>query len=69
MKLQQQVRQRLVIADAPSTMASASLQGLDLPKKLCREGRFTLEAFITRVAPQAQLHVAHPGVQGSPKNA
>jgi hypothetical protein len=50
-------------------MASASLQGLDLPKKLCREGRFTPEALITRVTPQARVHVPHPRFEGAPENA
>jgi hypothetical protein len=61
--------QRLDNADASSTMASASLQGIDLPKKLCREGRFTPEALITRVTSQARVHVTHSRFEGAPENA
>jgi hypothetical protein len=62
-------RQRFDIADAPGTMASASLQGLDLPKKLCRECCFAPKALIARVASQARVHVTHSRFKGSPENA
>ncbi|WP_040637807.1 hypothetical protein [Microvirga lotononidis] len=62
-------RQRLDIANAPSTMASASLQGLDLPEKLCRECCFTPESLITRVTAQTRVHVPHPRFEGAPENA
>ena len=57
------------MADAPGTMASASLQGLDLPKKLCRECCFAPESLITRVASQARVHVTHSRFEGAPENA
>jgi hypothetical protein len=50
-------------------MASVSLQGLDLPKKLCRECCFAPESLITRVASQARVHVTHSRFEGSPENA
>jgi hypothetical protein len=50
-------------------MDSASLQGLDLSQKLCREGHFAPEALITRVASQARVHVPHPRFEGAPENA
>ncbi len=50
-------------------MASASPQGFDLPKTLCREGCFTPEALIARVTAQARVHVPHPRFEGAPENA
>jgi hypothetical protein len=63
------VGKRLDIANAPSAMASASLQGLDLPKKLCRKRCFAPEALIARVASQARLHVTHSRFEGAPETA
>jgi hypothetical protein len=61
--------QRLDSAGAPSTMASASLQSLDLPKKLCRECYFAPRTLITRVASQTRVHVTHSRFEGAPENA
>jgi hypothetical protein len=44
-------------------------QSFDLSQKLCREGHFTPEARIARVASQARVHVPHSRVEGSPENA
>ena len=49
-------------------MASTSLQGLDLPKKLCRECCFAPEALITGVASQARVHVTHSHFEGAPED-
>jgi hypothetical protein len=43
-------------------------QSLDLSKKLSRECRLAPKALITRIASQAQVHVAHSRFEGSPEN-
>jgi hypothetical protein len=50
-------------------VASLSLQGFNLPKKLCREPHFAPKSLISRIAAQAQVHVARSCLKGSPKNA
>jgi hypothetical protein len=62
-------RQELWFQNTPSALASLSFQTFNLPKKVCRECRFTPEAFITGIAAQAQLHVTDSCFEGSPENA
>jgi hypothetical protein len=63
------IRQELWLQNTQSVLASLSFQTLNLPKKLCRECRFTPKALIARVVPQAQLHVAGSRLSGSPEDA
>jgi hypothetical protein len=53
----------------PSAVTSLPFQSFDLSQKLCREGHFTPEALIARVAAQTQLHVTHSRFEGAPENA
>jgi hypothetical protein len=50
-------------------MTRLPFQSFDLSQKLCREGHFTPEALIARVASQAHVHVTHSRVEGAPENA
>jgi hypothetical protein len=43
-------------------------QRFDLPKKLAGERRFAPETLVTGFAPQAQMHVSHPRLKGTPED-
>jgi hypothetical protein len=62
-------RQRFDLPNSPSAVASLSFQSLDLSQKLGRECRFAPETLVTRIAPEAQVHIARSCFQGSPENA
>jgi hypothetical protein len=50
-------------------VASLSLQGLNLPKKLSCEPHFAPKSIIAGIAAQALLHVACYGLKGSSEDA
>jgi len=60
--------QRLYIADAPCAVTRTPLQRFDLPQKLAGECRLTAEALIAGFAPQAQVHIAHTRLRGTPEH-
>ena len=62
-------RSRLHIAYGPGAVTGLPRHSFNLPKKPCREGDFTPEALIARVASQAHVHVTHSRFKSSPENA
>jgi hypothetical protein len=60
------LRLGLHIVFAPSMVTSTPFQSFHLSKKLRGECRFAPETLVAGFAPQAQLHVAHPRLKGTP---
>jgi hypothetical protein len=61
-------RQRLDVPYPPGTVTNLPFERFDLPQKLGRDCRFAPEALVSRIAPQAQVHVTCSCLKGSPED-